>query len=74
LKAYSSASNTKQTCNLTKEMLQYINTQKIGYRKKKEETNSVLMNEEDRIRGMYPTIRRFKGLNVTNLIYIKLIT
>jgi hypothetical protein len=28
------------------------------------------LNEEDRIRGMYPTIRRFKGLNVSHLIYI----
>jgi predicted ATP-binding protein involved in virulence len=53
-------------------MLQYINTQKIGYRKKrkkkkekkekKKSNQSRFMNEEDRIRGMYPTIRRFKGL------------
>jgi hypothetical protein len=56
-------------------MLQYINRQKnrLPGKEKKEKRNQ-LMNEEDRIRGMYPTIRRFKGLNVAHLIYIRLIT
>jgi hypothetical protein len=42
--------------------------------KKKKRNQPRFMNEEDRIRGMYPTIRRSKGLNVTHLIYIRLIT
>jgi hypothetical protein len=87
LKAYSSASTIKQTCNLTKEVLQNINTKnrlpKRKRRKKKEKkekkekkkTNQPsFMNEEDRIRGKYLTFIRSKGLSVLNLIYIRLVT
>jgi hypothetical protein len=42
-------------------------------KKKKKRNQPRFMNEEDRIRGMYPTFRRSKGLNVLNLIYIRLI-